>query len=208
MQITVPRNPAAAAALTLRGAILGACVYVAVHPDLPQLQSAATQARAIAWPIGAVAVPLVILLACRGRRYPWHVDAALALPFALDATGNAFDLYDRWATFDTANHAVSWFALATLVSAIPALRRLPDWARAWVVCGSGAFAAIAWELGEFAVFIHGSGYGRSAYPDTLTDLAAGCSGSLLAAALVLVAGRRPVALPISRVWARTASIWP
>lgn len=190
-----------ALALTLRGTILAACVYVATHPDLPQLQDAATQARAIAWPVGAVAVPLVIALVCRRRRYPWHVDAALALPFALDATGNALDLYNRWASFDTANHAVSWFALASLVSAIPALRRLPVWGRAWIVAGSGAFAAIAWEIGEYAAFIHGSGYGRSAYPDTLTDLVAGCSGSLLAAALVLLPALtvlpavRDVALP-------------
>jgi hypothetical protein len=180
-------RPAPAASLVLRIAIGTAFVYAATHPGLPQLQDAATHARMIAWPIGAIGVPLVLLLARRGRPYPWRVDAALALPFALDALGNVLDLYDRWVSYDTVNHGISWFALATLVASIPALSQLPAWARAWIVAGTGALLAIAWELGEYAAFIHSSNYGRSAYPDTLTDLLAGCSGSVLAAALVLVA---------------------
>ena len=180
---------ALAASLGLRAAIGTAFVYAATHSELPQLQDAATHARMIAWPIGAIVVPLVLLLVRRGRPYPWLVDAALALPFAVDAVGNVLDLYARWVSYDTVNHGISWFALATLVASIPVLRPLPAWARAWIVAGSGAFLAIAWELGEYAAFIRSSHYGRSAYPDTLTDLLAGCSGAVLAAVLVLAAAR-------------------
>ncbi len=196
-------RPAVAASVALRCAIVAAFVYAATDPSLPQLQDAATRARMLAWPIGALAVP-ILLRAARGRRpYPWKVDAALALPFALDSTGNVLDLYNRWVSYDTFNHGISWLALAMLVSSIPALGRLPVWARAWIVAGSGAFAAIAWELAEYAAFIHSSHYTRSAYPDTLTDLLAGCSGSALAAALVLIAGygavRRAVPAPAACV---------
>jgi hypothetical protein len=157
----------------------------------------------LAWPIGALAVPVVLRALRRRRPYPWAVDAALALPFALDSAGNVLDLYNRWVSYDTVNHGISWFALTMLVSSIPVLGSLPSWARAWIVAGSGAFAAIAWELGEYAAFIHSSHYTRSAYPDTLTDLLAGCSGSVLAAALVLLAAqgtaRRAVPAPATRV---------
>ena len=167
-----------------RLAILACFVYALADPSLPQLHDAATRAREIAWPFGVVIPPLVLFLAQRGRSYPWRVDAILALPFALDAVGNVLNLYHSWSQYDTMNHAVSWFALATLVSLIPAIRTLPRWADAALALGAGALGAVLWELGEYAAFIHSSNYTRAAYTDTLSDLCAGVVGASCAAFLV------------------------
>jgi hypothetical protein len=194
---TTPR--AAAASLLLRGTTCAAFAFAASQPSLPQLRDPATHARMVAWPFGALAVPLLLRLVTRRRSYPWLVDSLLALPFALDAFGNVLGLYGRFASYDTVNHGVSWLGLSLLVSRIPVLRGLPAWAHAWIVVASGAFAAIVWELGEYGAFIHASSYTRAAYTDTLTDLLAGTSGAAAAAALVLVAAYRPQRLLRERV---------
>jgi hypothetical protein len=189
---SAPRS-VVAASIALRGTICASFAYAAADPSLPQLQGAATHARMLAWPFGALAVPVCLRIATGPRRYPWRVDALLALPFALDAAGNVLSLYTRRASYDTVNHAVSWLGLSLLVSTIPALARLPAWARAWIVLATGALAAVAWELGEYAAFIRTSHYSSAAYADTLTDLLAGTSGAACAAALVLLAAHRPLA---------------
>jgi hypothetical protein len=173
-----------AASVALRAAILACFVYALANPSLPQLHDAATRAREIGWPFGLVVPPLVLLLARRGRLYPWRVDAILALPFASDAVGNVLNLYHSWSQYDTMNHAVSWFALATLVGVVPALRRLPRWADAALALGAGALGAVLWELGEYGAFIHSSDYTRVAYTDTLSDLCAGVVGASCAALLI------------------------
>jgi hypothetical protein len=181
-----------AASIVLRGTICASFAWAAARPELPQLQGAATHARMIAWPFGALAVPALLRAASRRRGYPWLVDALVALPFALDAAGNVLGLYGWWASYDTANHAVSWLGLSLLVSTLPALDGLPAWARVWIILATGALAAIAWELGEYVAFIRGSGYTSRAYSDTLTDLLAGSIGAATAAALVLLAAHRPL----------------
>jgi hypothetical protein len=181
---------AVAISLALRAAIAAAFVYALTHPSLPQLQDAATHARMIAWPFGLVAVPIVLRLVRLHRPYPWRVDALLALPFALDSVGNVLNLYHSWVGYDTVNHGVSWFGVALLATGVPAARRLPPWGRAGIALGAGAVGAIMWELGEFAAFIHDSGYTRTAYSDTLTDLFAGLIGASAAAATLAVARRR------------------
>lgn len=177
------------ASLILRGTIAAAFLFALVGPSLPQLQDPATHAREIAWPIGLLLPPTVLFVCNRGGPYPWKVDALLALPFALDAVGNVLNLYHRWDQYDTMNHFVSWFALAALASTLAPLRRLPPWAHAGLALGAGALGAVAWELGEYAAFIHSSDYTRIAYTDTLSDLAAGTAGASLAAALVLLERR-------------------
>ena len=180
-----------AASVALRSAILACFVYALANPSLPQLHDAATRAREIAWPFGVVVPPLVLLLARRGRPFPWRVDAILALPFALDAVGNVLNLYHSWSQYDTVNHGVSWFALATLVGLVPALRRLPPWADAALALGAGAVGAVLWELGEYAAFIHNSNYTRTAYSDTLSDLCAGTLGASCAALLIFWSRAQP-----------------
>jgi hypothetical protein len=114
-------RPAVAASLALRSVIVAAFVYAAAAPSLPQLQDPATRARMLAWPIGALAVPIV-LRALRGRRpYPWAVDAALALPFALDSAGNVLDLYNRCSGSALAAALVLGLAHGTARRAIPVL---------------------------------------------------------------------------------------
>lgn len=48
----------------------------------------------------------------------------------------------------------------------------------------GMTAAVWWEIAEYAAFISGSSERRTAYQDTLSDLALGCIGAVLAAALL------------------------
>jgi hypothetical protein len=184
---SVPDGFAIAASVALRAIIAAAFAYAVSQPALPQLHDPATHAREIAWPIGLVGVPVALRLLSRNRSYPWLVDAALALPFALDSVGNVLDWYHEWVSYDTLNHGVTWCVLALLIAMVPAVRRLPAWVRFAVAIGAGAIGAIVWELGEFAAFIHDSPYKRTAYPDTLADLFAGLIGATLGAFIAFFA---------------------
>ena len=53
-----------------------------------------------------------------------------------------------------------------------------------VLLGDRAVLALAWELGEYALFIRHGREAGGAYRDTLGDQALGTSGALLAALLV------------------------
>jgi hypothetical protein len=196
------------ASLVLRGSIAAAILVALVDSSLPQLQDPATHAREIAWPIGLLLPPVVLFVCNRRGPYPWKVDALLALPFALDALGNVLNLYHRWNLYDTMNHFVSWFALASLAATLAPLWRLPPWAHAALALGAGALGAVAWELGEYAAFIHASDYTRVAYTDTLSDLAAGTAGASLAAVLVLIERRQPKAEPVETAAVRRTAAAP
>ena len=67
------------------------------------------------------------------------------------------------------------------------LLRLPleRWVAAGLAVGFGAVTAILWEFAEYFTFIRDSPEERTAYTDTLGDLALGLTGSVLAAAIMV-----------------------
>jgi hypothetical protein len=122
----------------------------------------------------------------RQIEYPYALDILWTLPFLIDVSGNTADLYDTVEWWDDANHFVNW---AILVAAFGQLLiRLPVGriAAAGLAVGFGALTAVLWEFTEYITFIRTNEEElRTAYEDTLGDLALGISGSIVAAVLTV-----------------------
>ena len=170
--------------VAVKAALIGLLVLAVARPDLPQFEGKAMTGRALLYPISAVIVPLVWWLLSRSRRreYPYALDILLVLPFLIDVIGNALDLYDTIDWWDDANHFVNWTILVLAFGQLLVRLPLERWAAAGLAIGFGATTAILWEFAEYFTFIRGSAEERTAYTDTLGDLALGLTGSVLAAA--------------------------
>jgi hypothetical protein len=109
------------------------------------------------------------------------------MPFLIDTTGNALNLYDTIDWWDDANHFVNWAILTT--GFLLALRsfRLGALNLALLGIGFGATVAILWEIMEYYTFIHDSAELGTAYTDTLGDLGLGLAGSVVASTFVVLA---------------------
>ncbi len=171
------------AALAILAATVGQLAVATFVPGLERFEGKAFAARLLAYPLLMLLVPA--LWALRGSRpLPWGAFALLMLPFAIDVTGNTLDLYDAVTWWDDANHLVNWFLLALgsgLLLARAGVR--PPWVLGLLVAGLGALLAVGWELAEYVTFIRGGTELDTAYTDTLGDLALGCLGGTIAAAL-------------------------
>jgi hypothetical protein len=103
----------------------------------------------------------------------------------IDVTGNTADLYDTIGWWDDANHFVNWGILVAAFGQL--LIRLPigRLEAAALAIGFGAVTALLWEFGEYLTFIRfNEEEFRTAYTDTLGDLALGLGGSVVAAVLI------------------------
>ncbi len=147
---------------------------------LQQFEGKAFLWRLAIYPIAALAIP--IIWATLGRRpdYPYATDVLLTLPFLIDTTGNALDLYDTIQWWDDANHLVNWALLSGAIGALAWRTRIGSWETLAFVVGFGAVTAILWEVAEYFAFIRRSPELATAYSDTLGDLALGLTGSVLA----------------------------
>lgn len=168
--------------VAVKAALVGLLLFAVARPDLPQFHGKAMTGRALTYPLAAIVVPAVWWLRGRGRwSYPFALDILLVLPFLIDVAGNAANLYDTIDWWDDANHFVNW---AILVGAFgQLLLRLPvGRCEAFgLAVGFGCVTAVLWEFGEYFTFIRNSPELRTAYTDTLGDLALGLAGSTLAA---------------------------
>jgi hypothetical protein len=165
---------------------VGLLVFAVARPDLPQFAGKAMTGRAIGYPVAALVVPAAwwFLGRRRGAPYPFAVDVLVVLPFLIDMAGNAANLYDTVSWWDDLNHLVNW---AILVSGFGLLLRgrLPRLVVAGLAVGFGAVTAVLWEFLEYVTFIRHSSELRTAYTDTLGDLALGLTGSVAAALLTV-----------------------
>jgi len=155
--------------------------------------------RAIGYPLATLVVPVVWFVLSRRRhvRYPVAVDILVILPFLIDMAGNAANLYDTVSWWDDLNHFVNWAILAGAMGVLLLSTSLGRWPIFGLAVGFGATTAILWELLEYVTFIRHSPELKTAYHDTLGDLALGLTGSALAAAAVAMLGRH--ARPVPRV---------
>ena len=192
----MPVRPLLALDVALKVALVGLLVFAVARPDLPQFAGKAMTGRANGYPLAALIVPVAWWLVARRRpvSYPWALDILLVLPFLIDTGGNALNLYDTVNHWDDANHFLNWGILVAGFGQL--LVRLPlGRAEAFgLAVGFGAVTAILWEFMEYYTFIRHSSELRTAYHDTLGDLALGLAGSLVAALLtvtVLWPRRRP-----------------
>ena len=173
--------------LAVKAALVGLLLFAVVRDDLPQFQGKAMAGRALTYPLAALVVPVGWWLARRRRgrlAYPYAGDLLLVLHFLIDTAGNALNLYDTVEWWDDANHLVNW-AILTLAAG-HVLLRLPlgRWTTGALAVGFGATTAILWEFAEYFAFIRDSPELRTAYTDTLGDLALGLTGSVLAAVAI------------------------
>ena len=172
--------------IALKAALVAQLLFAVARPDLPQFEGKAMAGRAIVYPLAVLVVPVVWWFLNRRRRveYPYALDILWTLPFLIDVSGNTANLYDTVDWWDDANHFVNW---AILVAAFGELLvRLPVGrvAVAGLQVGFGALTAVLWEFAEYITFIRNNEDElRTAYTDTLGDLALGLGGSIVAAVL-------------------------
>lgn len=194
----------AAAVVLLTVGQLAVATFV---PDLPQFEGKAFGARLVFYPCLMAVVPVASWLVRRrtpaGTPFPWLATALVMSPFLVDVTGNTFNLYDRVAWWDDANHFVNWLLLCGGLGLL--LARLdirPRWLLAATITGLGAVLAIAWELGEWYTFIRHGTELNTAYEDTLGDETLGTAGAAAAAILVTRLTRCPAIVPSSTAASR------
>ncbi len=164
-------------------ALLGLLAHAVANPDLPQYADKAMQARAVAYPLAVLAIPLAWLLFWRGRPFPVVSDLLFTLAFLIDTAGNALDLYDSIEWWDDLNHFGNWILLSAAFVALGWPRDATRLTRVALGVGFGAVAAIVWELLEYVTFIPNSPEAATAYADTLGDLGLGLLGSLVGASI-------------------------
>ena len=176
--------------LALKAALVGLLAFGAFS-GLQQFEGKAFLWRLLTYPVAALVVPVSWAALGRTVGYPYAVDLLLTLPFLIDTTGNALDLYDSIWWWDDANHLVNWALLCGAVGALAWRNRTRSWETLALVIGFGAVTAILWEIAEYVAFIRNSPELTTAYTDTLGDLSLGLTGSLLAGlAAALVPHRR------------------
>ena len=190
-----------AADVAVKLATTALLVFAALHPEWPQFEGKAMAARAVAYPLGLLVLPVAWWCSRRrsGRPYPALADLLVSIPFLVDTAGNALDLYDSVIWFDDACHLVNWaLLLGGLAVSLPTW--LHPWTRLGLTVGLGAATALLWEVGEYHAFLRNSPELATAYTDTLGDMVLGTTGSLLAGLLVLRLrpGRVPARTPIPR----------
>jgi hypothetical protein len=179
--------------LALKVALVGLLIFAAAREDLPQFHGKSMTGRAIGYPLATLVVPVAWFVLSRRRRvrYPVVVDILVVLPFVIDMAGNAANLYDTISWWDDLNHFVNWAILVAAFGILLLSTSLERWPIFGLAVGFGAVTAILWELIEYGTFIRHSPELKTAYTDTLGDLALGLAGSAVAAGAVAWFGRRP-----------------
>ena len=156
------------------------------------------------WGVRLVAYPALMLLApatwwlVRGRRGdrteesvpPYAAFGLVMLPFLSDTTANWLDLFRRVGWWDDLSHYAHWLLLGAGLGLLVASSVRPRWLVVPLVAGTGAVLALAWELGEYWLFIADGKEAGGAYRDTLGDETLGTLGALTAGLLVLWWTRR------------------
>ncbi len=157
-----------------------------VFPDLGGLKSKGLGVRAVVYPLGLVALPLLCRLVRPWRpvlRLDWTADALASLPILVDLAGNRANLFDSIWWWDDAMHIVMHGVLTAAV-----LRQF--WPRAGrkdlmtTAIAFGGVSGLAWEVGEYFAFMRFGVELSGAYLDTLGDLCGGLFGSVLAGIIV------------------------
>ena len=156
------------------------------YPDLGGLKSKGIGVRAVVYPLGLVALPLLCWLVRRRRpavRLDWVADALCSLPILVDLAGNRANLFDTIWWWDDAMHLLMHGVLtaAVLRQFWPRTRGVPLITAA---IAFGGLSGLAWELGEYLAFMRYGVELSGAYLDTLGDLCGGMAGSLLAGILL------------------------
>jgi len=196
MKRAMPRVANVSAKLALAALL----VHAAAFSALPQYQHKGMGWRLALYPVALVLVPAVSSLRRRSPyaagSYPHSLDLCVVLPFLLDTAGNAADLYDTVTWFDDVMHIATWIPLVTAFGLLLQPRQLGGVVTTGLTIGFGAVTHVAWEIAEYLTFVAESPTeSASAYHDTIGDLAASLTGSILGAGLVTTLARRRRSAP-------------
>lgn len=188
-----PRIPGGLAVVDVGVKVVLLCfmALVAVSPEWGNLEGKAPMARAITYPMLALATPVVHRLFCRDRPFPWLADLSISLVGFSDILGNRLDLYDTLSWFDDWMHFMNTGLLAGALVAITTSARHSALDVVVRALGIGLTLAVAWEVWEYRAFVVRSPELPTAYADTVVDLALGWAGSLLAGVVVAADRLRP-----------------
>lgn len=166
--------------LAAKAVLLFFIVLILIDPTWGNLEGKAPTQRAILYPVVAIAVPIIHLLARRGRSpYPWAADLLVTLIGFSDLLGNRLDLFDHIVWFDDWMHFMNAvlvsaaFLLLTTDSTTPFLRLVER-----SVAVSVTFSLI-WELWEYYSFVTESREFAGAYADTIGDFSLGWVGAVV-----------------------------
>ena len=164
--------------------LLGLLLYAVANPEMPRFAGKAMGVRALLYPLATVLMPLIWRLQGRPQAYPHGADTLLAVPFLIDVGGNVANLYDTVVWFDDAAHAATWMFLVLAVGALLLRLRLAPWITAALCIGFGSVTHVLWEILEYLIMISGRTGLHLTYRDTIGDLTASLSGSILAGLLI------------------------
>jgi hypothetical protein len=160
-------------------------VVAVLYPDFGNVRGKGAAARAIGYPLLAFAVPIVWFVYWRERAsFPWVADLLVTVTCFTDTLGNRMDLYDSISWFDDWMHFMNTGFLAAAAIVLTLHRSASLGATIERALAFGVTAAVGWEIAEYFAFLKTSPERLGAYTDTLSDLALGSLGSLLAAFVV------------------------
>lgn len=180
-------RPAAILNLAAKALLVAMLLYAVANPDMPRFSGKAMEIRAVLYTLAMLLIPLGWVLKGRPPPYPHGADALFAGPFLVDVAGNVFDLYDPVIWFDDAAHAVTWMLLVLAFGSLLLRLRLAPWITTALCIGFGSVTHVLWEIGEYLIMMSGTTGLQLTYGDTIGDLAASLSGSIVAG---LVTGAR------------------
>jgi hypothetical protein len=180
----------AALVVTTKVLLLVFVIRVAIDPTWANLDGKAPTARAVMYPLGALAVPVWWMTRRRGHPFPWLADLLVTLTCWADLLGNRLDLYNSLESFDDLMHVLNTALVSAAVVLLTLTRTASLTAIVTMALASGLTASLGWELFEYATFLTRSTEWTTAYTDTVGDLALGWVGAVLAAAVVVTAWQR------------------
>lgn len=176
-------STAGCANLALKALFVGLLVLGVVASDWPQFQGKAMTARALTFPLAALIVPALWWLRGAARPYPHLLDILVVLPFVIDSSGNAFNLYNTTEFFDGFAHWLNWAILVTAFGLAVSTLRLSRLNVFALAVGFGATTHICWEVIEYGLMQLGSSGLQLTYADTINDLVLSLLGSICGAAV-------------------------
>lgn len=197
LYLLVVGDPSRAFNWAAKTALVAMLLLGLIFPDWQQFEGKAWPARAAAYPIAALIVPIWWWFRLRSGkpagRYPHLVDAFLVLPFVLDLAGNVANLFDTIDDFDDALHFLNWMFLAAAIVIALAPLGLAKWNRILLGTGFGATAIVIWEIVEYLIAESGTTGLNLTYKDTISDLGLSTLGGAVGAVLAAYvrAGVRP-----------------
>ena len=160
-------------------------------PGVGNLDGKGLVPRAIGYPLAAFAVPFMWFTWWRQRAsFPWTADFLITFACFSDMFGNFLNLYDAVDSFDNAVHLVNTGLLTASFILLTMHRSTVLSAVVERALAFGVSAALVWEIAEYYAFLRWSPERLGAYADTLSDMALGAVGSLVAGIWIHALWRR------------------